>query len=334
MEDAHTHLLAMPEDKETSFFAVFDGHGGPRIAQYAGAHLHKKIVQSKAFARGDIEQALREGFLDFDEEIVKDEQMKSETVGSTAVVVMLKDLKIYCANAGDSRAVISVRGLAAPLSHDHKPDNESERRRICAAGGWVVSNRVNGNLGLSRALGDFIYKRNDEKAPEEQMVTAHPDVMVRDFTDDDEFILLACDGIWDVLSSQEAVDFCRERLCDGQTPETVCEELLTRCLAPYATYTGIGCDNMTVLLVCLLRDRPWDEYRRMLARPRPDSPPPPTPAPLVSSTDSDQQRPETPPLGRPASADNDDESTKSDDDFVATTQQSDSAVAATDVRVS
>lgn len=62
---------------------------------------------------------------------------------------------------GDSRAILSVNGLAEPLSYDHKPANEAEAARIIAAGGWVEFNRVNGNLALSRALGDFIFKRND-----------------------------------------------------------------------------------------------------------------------------------------------------------------------------
>lgn len=72
---------------------------------------------------------------------------------------------------GDSRAVASVNGRAVPLSNDHKPCNEEESRRINAAGGWVEFNRVNGNLALSRALGDFTFKRNDDKSAEEQIVT-------------------------------------------------------------------------------------------------------------------------------------------------------------------
>lgn len=78
------------------------------------------------------------------------------------------------ANAGDSRAVISVAGVAEPLSYDHKPANESELRRILAAGGYVEFGRVNGNLALSRALGDFLYKQNKE-LPEEEQVCAFDD---------------------------------------------------------------------------------------------------------------------------------------------------------------
>ena len=75
------------------------------------------------------------------------------------------------ANVGDSRAIASVGGCLEVLSFDHKPNNKTEVDRITAAGGWVEFNRVNGNLALSRALGDFIFKRNEEKTPEEQVVT-------------------------------------------------------------------------------------------------------------------------------------------------------------------
>lgn len=105
--------------------------------------------------------------------------------GTTAVTVLVKDKKVYCGlllclqhilfivigNAGDSRAVICQRGKAVPLSVDHKPNDPEEMRRIMAAGGWVDACRVNGNLALSRALGDFIFKNNDSLKPEEQIVT-------------------------------------------------------------------------------------------------------------------------------------------------------------------
>ncbi|CAH3199351.1 unnamed protein product, partial [Porites evermanni] len=97
--------------------------------------------------------------------------MKDEMAGTTAVVVILKNQKIYCGNVGDSRAIASKKGAVEQLSYDHKPSNDDETRRIIAAGGWVEFNRVNGNLALSRALGDFCFKKNDKKSAEEQIVT-------------------------------------------------------------------------------------------------------------------------------------------------------------------
>lgn len=91
--------------------------------------------------------------------------------GSTAVTVLIRDSKLYCANAGDSRGIASRRGQLITLSNDHKPNNPEEMERIYNAGGWVEFNRVNGNLALSRALGDYLFKRNETFPPEKQIVT-------------------------------------------------------------------------------------------------------------------------------------------------------------------
>lgn len=153
--------------------------------------------------------------------LLKDEQMREELAGTTAICVLLKNKKIYCGNVGDSRAIASVRGSVQQLSYDHKPNNELETKRIVAAGGWVEFNRVNGNLALSRALGDFVFKKNEKKRAEEQIVTAMPDVEVCELTDDHEFIVIACDGIWDVLSNEEVLEFVRNRIAQKISPEIV-----------------------------------------------------------------------------------------------------------------
>jgi serine/threonine protein phosphatase PrpC len=97
-------------------------------------------------------------------------------------------------------------GKAVALSMDHKPMNDEEKRRIEAAGGSVSHAggvpRVNGNLNLSRAIGDLKYKSNKELPPEAQIITAHPDVRVFELSSEDQFFLLACDGVWDVLSNE------------------------------------------------------------------------------------------------------------------------------------
>ncbi|CAL1266500.1 unnamed protein product [Larinioides sclopetarius] len=259
MEDAHTHLLSLADDKEACFFAVYDGHGGAKVAEYAGNNLHKKIVSHPAYKKGDIVEAIKQSFLEVDADMLKDENMRDELAGTTAVVILIKHGKIYCGNVGDSRAVASVAGAVQQLSFDHKPSNEGEVKRIVAAGGWVEFNRVNGNLALSRALGDFVFKKNEKKPPEEQIVTAYPDVVVKDLTPDHEFIVLACDGIWDVMTNDEVVNFIRTRIAIRMEPEQICEELMTRCLAPDCQMGGLGCDNMTVVLVCLLQGESYEE---------------------------------------------------------------------------
>ena len=117
------------------------------------------------------------------------------------------------ANAGDSRAVLSRGGETVVLSVDHKPAHPTEYERITKAGGWVSdAGRVNGNLNLSRSIGDLRYKRNEALEPDEQVITAAPDVRSIELQADDEFCVLACDGIWDVKTSEQVVHFVRARL--------------------------------------------------------------------------------------------------------------------------
>ena len=160
--------------------------------------------------------------------------------GCTACVVLIEGTKIYCANAGDSRAVLCKKGVAIPLSIDHKPDLDTEKNRIYKADGWVAEGRVkginqlnSGNLNLSRSLGDLEYKQNKKLTAEEQMITAYPELIVENITSDCEFMVIGCDGIWDCKTNQEACDFVSERL--KKNPNTkltkIIEELLDEILA-------------------------------------------------------------------------------------------------------
>lgn len=112
-----------------------------------------------------------QGFLECDTAMYNDEAIKEQMAGTTAITVLIKDNKLYCANAGDSRAIACRNGALVTLSDDHKPNNPDEMDRIYRAGGWVEFNRVNGNLALSRALGDFLFKRNQTIPAEQQIVT-------------------------------------------------------------------------------------------------------------------------------------------------------------------
>ena len=91
------------------------------------------------------------------------------------------------------------------------------------------------------------------------MISPKPDVVVREVSEDLMFVVLACDGIWDVLSNQEVADFVISKLAAGMEPEIICEELITRCLAPDSSMGGLGCDNMTVILVCFLHNQTYDK---------------------------------------------------------------------------
>ena len=106
---------------------------------------------------------------------------------------------------------------------------------------------------MSRAIGDLEFKLRKGLLPEEQAVTAAPEIREAKLQEGDEFLVLACDGIWDVMSNQEVVDFVRQRLLAGDAPSKVCEQLCDACLAPNTRYPEQGCDNMSAMVVLLKR---------------------------------------------------------------------------------
>lgn len=174
--------------------------------------------------------------------------------GCTAVVALVRGRKLFVANAGDSRAVLCRRGEAVALSVDHKPSTAEERARIQAAGGFVSDvggiTRVNGNLNLSRAIGDLRYKANASLLAKDQIISAEPDVRVVELCEDDAFAVLACDGIWDVMDNQTVVGFVSERLRKGLAPADAAAQLLDACMAADPREArGIGCDNMTASVI-------------------------------------------------------------------------------------
>lgn len=172
--------------------------------------------------------------------------------GCTAVVALLRGNELFVANAGDSRCIICREGKAVDMSIDHKPEDVPELDRITKAGGKVSNDgRINGGLNLSRAIGDHSYKQNKELGPKEQMITAFPDVKTLTIDPEtDQFMVLACDGIWNYMSSQDVCDFILPRLAEGRDKlSQICEEMFDHCLAPSTMGDGTGCDNMTAIIV-------------------------------------------------------------------------------------
>lgn len=125
-------------------------------------------------------------------------------------MALITDSEIYCANAGDSRCVLSNDGRAIEMSTDHKPELPTERERIERAGGFVEDNRVKGVLNLSRSLGDLEYKQERNLSVDNQMITCVPEIKVEKITKNNDFLIIACDGIWDCLTSQECISMCKD----------------------------------------------------------------------------------------------------------------------------
>lgn len=125
------------------------------------------------------------------------------------------------------------KGQAIALSEDHKPDLDTEKSRIQKAGGYVVDGRINGNLNLSRALGDLEYKKNSDLKDHEQLIIAVPEIKQRNLSSDDEMIILGCDGIWELYTNQQICEFVNEKLTkDKKNPGQAVEALLDKILAP------------------------------------------------------------------------------------------------------
>ncbi|WWD18203.1 hypothetical protein CI109_102653 [Kwoniella shandongensis] len=293
MEDAHSvHLYLPPTDETNSkatspapdiptqppgstvtndnegedgnaLLGVFDGHGGAAVAKFTGTTLHSRLAALDAYKSGDYEVALKQVFLKTDEDLRADPTFFNDPSGCTAVVGLITtDGRIIVANSGDSRSVLGYKGEAKAMSNDHKPTNKEETARITSAGGFVEFGRVNGNLALSRAIGDFEFKQNYSLEPEKQIVTADPEIITHKLDGEEEFLVLACDGIWDCLSSQQVIDFTRRAIANGDSLSKICEDMMVKCLATDSETGGIGCDNMTVVVVALLNGKTPEEWQQ------------------------------------------------------------------------
>lgn len=257
MEDSHivTRLVSIADH---SLVAIFDGHGGAGAAKYASEHLIEELentAQWKAYCSaadvsnsGLIGNALIAAFLNIDAHLRQHQLSdRDDTSGCTAVAAIITPKYIICSNAGDSRCVMGTADQATkPLSFDHKPTDELERERIQAAGGSVQWKRVDGDLAVSRALGDFQYKTSPELPPEKQKVTCFPDITVHERHAGDDVLILACDGVWDVFSSSDAVEHMRRVFACGERDMVLAaDELIDMALIKGSR------DNISAIVVAL-----------------------------------------------------------------------------------
>ncbi|KAK6639422.1 hypothetical protein RUM43_007695 [Polyplax serrata] len=249
MEDAHSAIIGLPGAdflKDWSFFAVFDGHYGAKVSEYCAQHLLDSILQAEEFQRSDFVPGIRSGFLMLDSSMRTLPELASgeDKSGSTAVCALVSPKQIYIANCGDSRALLCRNGEPEFSSEDHKPYVPVERDRIQKAGGSVMFQRINGSLAVSRALGDFEYKSVEGKGQCEQLVSPEPEIYVLDRSESsDEFLILACDGIWDVMGNRGVCHFVRSRLLISDDLQHICNQVVNTCL-----HKGSR-DNMSIVIV-------------------------------------------------------------------------------------
>ncbi|KAH8498739.1 hypothetical protein Peur_073925 [Populus x canadensis] len=241
MEDRFSAVVDLEGDAKQAFFAIFDGHGGAKAAEFAAGNLDKNILDEVARRdEEDIKDAVKYGYLNTDAQFLK-EDIRG---GSCCVTALIRKGNLVVSNAGDCRAVISRGGVAEALTADHRPSRGDEKDRIESMGGYVDlihgTWRIQGSLAVSRGIGDSHLK---------QWVIAEPDTNVVRIKPDHEFLILASDGLWDRVGNQEAVDIAR-RLCIGVEkgePLSACKKL-----ADLSVLRG-SCDDISVMLIQLGR---------------------------------------------------------------------------------
>ncbi|XP_062222822.1 probable protein phosphatase 2C 21 [Phragmites australis] len=287
MEDAHAVVPDL--DRTTSFFGVYDGHGGAEVALLCVRQFHIEL-RSHPNYHNNLNNAIRSVFFRMDELLQQSNEwrelvnlsdnsnwiqfitnrwpFRKETpyvapqhTGSTACVAVARGNRITVGNVGNSRCVLSRNGQAIELSTDHKPNHRDERRRIQRAGGRVLRDKhvilevggeggqiakkfgislIEGVLATSRVIGDFAFKQNKNLPPAEQMVICNPDLRSMEIADDIELLVIASEGIWECMTSQDVVDFVHEELASGETDlRVICERLVDRGLPSGINTTAI-----------------------------------------------------------------------------------------------
>lgn len=251
------------------FAAVFDGHGGNGVSRFLKYNLYDCVQRHLSSNDHDDKgaasvfkyvAALKGAFREMDHQVLDNDTLAYQ--GSTAVAVVLHENEkgnrtLLSANIGDSRAVLSRQGSAVDLTRDHKPNDEREKTRIMSMGETIEWDRFAKvhrvrNLSLSRAVGDRYAK---------PVVSGEVEIQHYPIQDNDEFVLLASDGLWDVMSSDDAVKFVHKRMENELSRENIFKEdvasyklvlrrNMAKLLAREAVKRGSG-DNVCVILVWL-----------------------------------------------------------------------------------
>lgn len=254
MEDVSTvmHINIFPDGTPCLFIGVYDGHSGRSTADYVSRQLPKELgtsMTSITITHAAIENA----FMNTDEKLRVSEE--DFTSGSTANICLICPTQYICANIGDTRCVLARNKESIPLSFDHNPHLITEMERINTAGSYVriedhngrKISRVNGQLAVARAFGDFEFKKSNKsnRAAKDYAVTAFPEITEIQRTRKDDFIILACDGLWDVLTNEEAVDFVYACIEAEETALEAAKSLVFHALRKGTT------DNVSCIVVFL-----------------------------------------------------------------------------------
>ena len=216
MEDIGIMIPDLTSDYKVSLFGIFDGHGGSDVVKFVKDRL-PQLIKKYLMDLCPVETAFKNAFEKVDQEL---KFFDSEYIGTTATIVLIKDNKIYCANVGDSKAYIIKDKTYIQISSDHKCNIEDEKARVLSMGGIINKNRIMGQLILTRTLGDLYVKQFG--------VINTPDISVYDVDDNINYIILASDGIWDVVDLDTIVNMGKADKNVGEFCEDVVKLSLTK----------------------------------------------------------------------------------------------------------
>lgn len=235
MEDRHVIAEELGKNKELFLAGVFDGHGGSSVSDYLSQNFHH--IFNSVYTSGELEtifDCIEVTLYICDKNV---EAMNIPNEGSTVVTAFFyrdsNGLHLTVANCGDSRAVLSQNNTAIRLSYDHKASDENERVRIENKGGVVLRDRVLGIVAVSRSVGDHYYK---------DYIISRPHIHDEILSAGDQFLVLSSDGIFDVLSDQQVVDFVSKCIEEGHKED--CADLLLRHAIEYG-----ASDNLTAIVI-------------------------------------------------------------------------------------
>jgi len=289
MEDTHKRIDDLKSEgydskySQAAYYAVYDGHGGVQTAEEVVEKLHPKIFNSKLFEEGDIVGAIHKGFQEMDQFLVEEANKNNSMHGCTCVCSMILDDEVYFANIGDSEGIlISVENdtvIPKNMTKAHKANEPSEKERIESLGGHVFFGRVYGSLAVSRSFGDAKYKRPKTS---KDFVSWEPYTITEKLSPNHKYMVLACDGLFDVMTHQEVADYTHKLFSEGQDSSDVAKSLVLKAINDLATD-----DNVTVIIVKI----EWEGQENNSVE-KPESPKSHTP--INDTPEQQQQAQETP----------------------------------------
>ena len=245
MEDKSKSIENFNNDKNQMVFEIFDGHGGDEMSTYLQANLAKIYKQNLLLNKGNIILSLKNAFHDADDEMRG--QLNMEGLGSTGTLVHIVRrlgpvLEVYSANVGDSRVSLISPEHIIRLSYDHRTTDEKEKKRILESGMEIIDDRICGTLMLTRIFGNYEYKEENENENNKGLI-CEPFIskIEIDLSIENQFLILASDGIWDILTEEEVQNIIKKY----QDTQKICSIIIKKCLENEAW------DNMSVFAVKL-----------------------------------------------------------------------------------